>query len=284
MDITLRMVEQRDLDSCGRICFDAFHSIASKHGFNADFPSAEISTGLLTGLSQHPGFYGVVAEVNGEVVGSNFVDERGSIGGIGPVTVAPGVQDLGVGRHLMEHVIARADGKGMALRLTQAAYHSRSLSLYSKLGFAVREPLCVMQGEGSASVPDGRTVRPAEVGDQTACSALCRAVHGHERDGEFADAVSQGLARVVEHGGRITGYASLLGYFGHAVAESNDDLKALIAGSGEIQGPGFLLPARNGEVMRWCLENGLCVKHTATLMARGDYQEPVGAFLPSILY
>ena len=40
------------------------------------------------------------SEREGNVLGSAFVDERGVIAGIGPVTVDPDVQDVGVGRAL----------------------------------------------------------------------------------------------------------------------------------------------------------------------------------------
>jgi hypothetical protein len=127
-------------------------------------------------------------------------------------------------------------------------------------------------------------VRPATAADLKACNAVCQEVHGHDRAGELSDAVGQGSALVVESDGAITGYATLVGYFGHAVAATNDDLKALIAASPGYPGPGFLLPARNAEVLRWSLENGLKVSHVATLMTRGEYREPNGAYLPSILY
>lgn len=284
MDVTIRPASEQDIEACGEICFEAFRAIATQHGFIPDFPSAEIPKGLLAALHQHPGFYGVVAEVDGVVVGSNFVDERGPVGGIGPVTVALQMQDRGIGRMLMEHLVQRGNEKGMPLRLTQAAYHARSLSLYAKLGFEVREPLCVMRGDIHASLPAERTVRAATHDDRSRCSVLCRSIHGHDRDGELLDAINQGSAMVVEGAKGITGYATLIGYFGYAIAESNHDLKALIAASGAIQGPGFLLPARNAELMEWCLENGLRIGHVATLMSRGEYHEPEGAFLPSILY
>ena len=37
-------------------------------------------------------------------------------------------------------------------------------------------------------------------------------------------------------------------------------------------------------MVRWCLEHGLRVTQPLTLMSRGLYNEPAGAFLPSILY
>src|SRR5687768_13862287 len=98
-------------------------------------------------LLGHRGFYSVVAEVNGGVVGSNFLDERSTVVGVGPVTVDPKVQDGGVGRALMQDVLRRAADRGApGVRLLQAAYHNRSLSLYAKLGFQVRDLLACMQG------------------------------------------------------------------------------------------------------------------------------------------
>ena len=89
---------------------------------------------------------------------------------------------------------------------------------------------------------------------------------------------------MVERGGRLTGYATAIGFFGHAVGESNEELKALIAAAPEFPGPGFLLPTRNGELFRWCLDRGLRVVQPMTLMSQGFYREPTGAWLPSILY
>ena len=94
----------------------------------------------------------------------------------------------------------------------------------------------------------------------------------------------QGSATVVERLGRITGYSTGIGWFNHAVAETNDDLKALIGAATGFLGPGFLVPSRNGELFRWCLSQGLRISTQATLMTIGLYNEPAGAYLPSILY
>ena len=166
----------------------------------------------------------------------------------------------------------------------QAAYHSRSLSLYTKLGFVVREPLAVLQGHPPGSQVDGYVVRTAKEADVDAANELSRRVHGHDRANELRDAVGQGTSVVVEHEGRITGYATSIGFFGHAVGETTEDLKALIAATPSFPGPGFLLPMRNAELFRWCLDQGLRVVQPMTLMSVGPYQEPRGAFLPSILY
>jgi hypothetical protein len=99
-----------------------------------------------------------------------------------------------------------------------------------------------------------------------------------------AAAISAGTARLVEHDGRITGYTTGIGFFGHTVGESNEEIKALIGTADQIEGPGFLLPTRNSELLRWCLAKGLRIVQPMTLMSRGLYQEPRGAFFPSILF
>ena len=285
MSVTLRPGTPADAEPCGMICYAAFKVIAEAHNFPPAFPSPEVAIRLLSELLAHLGFYAVVAELDGRVVGSNFVDERSPIAGIGPITVDPALQNRTIGRQLMQQVIERvAQRRFPGVRLVQAAYHSRTLALYAKLGFIVREPLATMQGSPLGLHIPGYTVRSAAAEDLTACNEVCRSVHGHDRGGELADAIQQHTAVVVEHAGRITGYATSIAFFGHAVGETNEALKALIGAAPVIPDPGFLLPIRNGDLFRWCLDHGLRVLQTNTLMSMGLYNTPAGAFLPSILY
>jgi len=236
-------------------------------------------------LISHPGFYGVVAESDGKIVGSNFLDERSLIAGVGPITIDPEVQNRSIGRKLMLDVMDRAAQKGFpGVRLHQATYHNRSLGLYSKLGFEIRELVSNVQGPAFEAQIEGSRVRPAAESDLEVCNRLCRWVHGHDRGGELQDAIGQGTAKVVERSGRITGYTSILGFLGHSVGETNEDLKALIGSGTEFMGPGLLLPSRNGELLRWCMEHGLRINQPLTLMTLGLYNEPAGPYLTSVLY
>jgi hypothetical protein len=130
----------------------------------------------------------------------------------------------------------------------------------------------------------GYTVRQATPADLTACNQVCLRVHGHTREGEVRDAIQQGGASVVEHDHRITGYATGIAFFGHAVGETNNEIKALIGAAPFFAGPGFLVPTRNAELLRWCLNQGLRITQPMTLMSVGLYSEPRGAFLPSIAF
>jgi GNAT superfamily N-acetyltransferase len=281
----LRRATPDDAVACGQICYDAFAAINDAHGFPRDFPSVDVTVGLLRGLLEHPGFYGVVAERDGTVVGSNFLDERSTVVGIGPISVDPAVQNQGVGRRLMQDVIDRAAARHVpSVRLCQSAFHRRSMCLYTTLGFRTREPLSVMNGAPLNRTIPGYRVRAAERSDLDVCNAVCFDVHGFERGGELQDAIDQKSATVVERDGRITGYATAIGFFAHSVARSNQDLIALIAAAPEFTGPGFLLPTRNYEVFAWCLANGLRLIAPMTLMTTGQYSEPAGAYLVCVLY
>ena len=284
-DVVIRQATPEDGPVCGKICYDAFSAINAEHNFPCDFPGPEAAIGLMSSLFATPGFYCVVAEHEGRILGSNALDERSTIAGIGPITVDPHVQNHGAGKKMMHAVMDRAVARGSAgMRLVQAAFHNRSFALYTGLGFDVREPLCCLQGRTVERQIPGCAVRAAEPGDLEACNALARQVHGFDRSIELAQGILHKTAIVVERAGRITGYASFLAFFGHTTAETNVDLQALIASADSFAGPGILLPSRNSAVLRWCLANGLRVVQPMTLMTLGLYNEPAGAWMPSVLY
>ncbi len=161
MNIHLRTATSADAATLGDICFRAFHTLATAHGFAPDFPSAEAATGMMRGLVVHRGFFSVVAEIEGRVVGSNFLDCRGPISAVGPITVDPTVQNEGVGRAMMEAVLQRSRELNFpGIRLVQAGYHTRSLALYLKLGFTAREHLACLKGEAIGRRVSGCAVRP----------------------------------------------------------------------------------------------------------------------------
>jgi hypothetical protein len=284
-ELAIRTAVPEDALACGQICFDAFSTINQAHNFPCDFPGPEVATGVLTMMFSNPGFYCVVAEQGGRIVGSNCLDERSVIAGVGPITIDPAVQSIGIGRTLMRAVMDRATQRGApGIRLVQAAFHNRSLSLYTTLGFDVREPLSCMQGRTSSRSVSGCTVRPAQPSDLDACNTLSHRVHGFDRGVELAQAIQQGTAKVVEREGRISGFASDLALFGYATAETNLDLQALIASVESFGGSGILVPMRNHLLFRWCLSNGLRVVQPMTLMSAGLYNDPSGAWLPTITF
>lgn len=285
MNLVIRPAKPEDAQICGAICYNAFKVIADAHHFPPDFPNAEVTVGLMGYAFSAAGVFAVVAEENGQIVGSNILWENGLIGGVGPITVDPVCQNADVGKKLMEQVLHRAEEIKLAgLRLVQAAYHNRSLALYTKLGFDVREPLSVIQGPAPGIRFPGHDVRAGNEADLNACNQLCYKIHGHDRGHEIVGAIHTGTFVVVEYDGKIIGYTTQVGFLGHTIAATNTGLKALIGAAANFSGPGFLLPSRNAEVLRWCLQNGLRIVEPMTLMSKGLYNEPAGAFLPSVLY
>lgn len=72
---------------CGTICYEAFKAIAEQHNFPASYTSPEVAVARMVERLTHPGLYAVVAELDERIVGSNFLDERSPIAGLGPITV-----------------------------------------------------------------------------------------------------------------------------------------------------------------------------------------------------
>jgi len=284
MAVLFRNAEPDDLPACASAMYEAFKDIADRHNFPPDFPSAEIAGGLLGFMLDTAGFTATVAEEDGSVMGSIFVSHRSTVGGISVITVDPKFQNHTVGRQLMDQGMTLLRERGhKRQQLVQAGYHNRSLCLYAKLGFEASEMLSNMSGEPISAKVEGRTVRAATSDDVEACNALCRKVHGFDRAGELAAAVAQGGATVAESAGGITGYSTSVGFVGHGVGETNDDLKALIAAAKEFAGPGILIPTANGELFRWCLENGLRLVQQMTLMDTAPVGPANGVYWPSVL-
>ena len=283
MDFTTRPATAADADACGRIIYEAFKGIADAHSFPRDVPSVEFGQHLAGSFIAHPAIFGVVAESEGRIIGSNFLDERDAIRGVGPITVDPAIQKRGVGRRLMQEVIDR--GKSApSVRLLQDAYNTLSMPLYASLGFDVKEPVVFIAGEPKGHPSARSEVRPMRTEDIAACADLCRSVHGHGRAHELEDNVNAHKPYVVVRGGNITAYG-LASFFGHGVAETEQDMRDLLAGiaAASSEPISFLLPTRQANLFRWCLGQGMRVVKPMTFMVMGEYQEPRGCWFPSIL-
>jgi GNAT superfamily N-acetyltransferase len=290
MSLRIRPIEQNDAKICGKIAYEAHKTISSSHGYPSEQPSEEFGIGLIRSLLGNPNSWGALAERQGKTLGSIFLHKfpPSPVAVIGPLTVHPSAEGYGVGRMLMDAALSQARKQNHdQIRLVQSPSHIRSFVLYTKSGFTLREPLFLMQGqplkEGiNASGIDVRLVRDED--DISLCNEICKSVIGFTRETELRQAKDQGVAIMVERDSVISGYAAGMGIMCHAVARSNEDLKALIANASAFSGPGFLAPARNREVISWLLDNGFQIGWPANLMTIGPYQEPLAPFLPSLAY
>lgn len=288
--MNIRPITPADAENVGKNLYSAFCGIADQHNFPHDFPSGDAAMQMAQMCIHNPDTLGIVAETeSGEFLGSNFLWRHNPIYGVGPISVVPNAQSKGIGRELMNKVI-EAGKEAPGIRLVQDAFNTTSLSLYASVGFEVKEPLVIMQGVplDKASVSPQTQVRLLAAEDYDACDALCQKIHGFDRGGELKF-IAQMLPGVVAlREGRIVAYASApnLWQLNHAVAETTDDMQNLLIGAANLTGQpiSILLPTRQAELFRWCLNQKLRVVKPMTLMSMGDYQEPRGCFLPSVLY
>jgi predicted N-acetyltransferase YhbS len=288
MALIIRSIRQDDAEMCGKIGFQAHKAISSAHGYPSEQPSLEFAVGMIRTLLANPNSWGALAERDGQILGSIFLHlfPPSPVAAIGPLTVDPSAQG-GVGRALMEASLMEARKRSYdQVRLVQSPSHLRSFVLYTKCGFILREPLFLMRGNPVPSIVGKKhDVRAARSEDISACNEICISVHGFSREIELRQAIDQQVASVnIDNTGNITGYAAGIGWLGHAVAKTNEVLKALVANASAIIGPGFFVPGRNSDLIRWLLDAGFRMVWPANLMTVGNYQDPTAPFLPSIAY
>ena len=270
----------------GRICYEAFKDISDKHHFPTDFHSAAFARQIMGMLIQRETEYGVTAMVDGQPAGSNFLLTADEVAGLGPISVEVSLQGRGVGRALMQSVIDHGRSSGIVMiRLLQDAFNMTSLALYASLGFDTKHPVALMD-VAPGEEPDP-TVRPVTPDDLPVIEEMSRGIYRANRRGEVGSNIGgpfQPFAR--ERNGRIVGYYTL-GMLGHGVAETEDDMFALLREVARQAPPDArrcLLPIREGSLYRRCLEAGFRNVKVMNLMALGPYEEPEGVWLPSVLY
>ena len=283
MPAELRPATPADVPEMGRILYEAFYDIATRHGFPPDFPSVEVGVQVAGMFEQIEDIYSVAAADRGGIRGSNHVLLFDEVAGIGPITVDVAAQGDGIGRTLMLDVIRTAREAGFeGIRLQQDSFNMRSLALYASLGFDLREPTAMMHlapAQGS-----DENVRRAAPDDADAMDALCRQVYGVSRKNEISALMGAGLPAVVLNRGGIKAY--LIGTpLGHGVAQSDDDLVTVMSAMGAVLPDAHcFLPIRSAELYRKALAAGHRNVKVMNLMSFGPYQAPEGTYAPSVMF
>jgi ribosomal protein S18 acetylase RimI-like enzyme len=289
--ITIRPARDTDAHACGRICYEGFRAVTERHGYPLVFASHEIATRRLAAFIAHPAIFAVVAEADDRerrIVGFNFLSERDPIRAIGPIGVDPAVDGQGIGRRLMAAALERARG-ARGVRLVQESYNVQSFALYVALGFEARESLVVVAGTPAlAALGPEWEIRPLRETDIPACEALHVRVHGYSRTNELRDALAAGAPVAALRNSRVCAFLTMPTSWqaNHGVAVTDEDLQALILGAARLRPEpmSFMLPVRRAALLRWCLAHGLRAIRPMMLMAMGEYREPDGAYVPSVLY
>ncbi|MBV8747503.1 MAG: GNAT family N-acetyltransferase [Xanthobacteraceae bacterium] len=290
MEITIRPATGADAEACGRICYEGFRTVTDRHGYPPVFASVDVATRRLAAFIANPSVFGLVAELRSErrIAGFNFLSERDPIRAIGPIAVDPSLHAYGIGRRLMQAALDRARG-APSVRLVQESYNIQSFSLYASLGFDAREVYAVVTGTPARAplAPDWE-VRPLREGDIPACETMQLRVLGYSRTNELRETLATGAPVAALREGRLLAYASMPTNWqaNHAMAETEEDLQALLLGAAQIQQEplALLIPVRRAELFRWCLTQGLRAVRPMTLMSVGEYRDPRGTYVPSVLY
>jgi ribosomal protein S18 acetylase RimI-like enzyme len=291
LPITIRSMSPDDIDVVAPVITRAFDVVNARYGYPSEFPEPCVSV-LMSRyyLSQDPKGC-IVAEQDGNICGSVFSRRRGDRVSIGPVTVDPGSQAIGVGRRMMQ-AIFDLHPDAASFRLSQAAFNKESFSLYSKTGFVAAEQLLRLDRPPApvASEDDEPHVRVVAAESAPLVAELDRRLTGAERERELPTLF--GMGRVYVHGddSDIQGYLATMPtpgptFLGPAVAHSEAQLAALVRAALRDIGPhasALHLPARFAPTIDECFRLGFRLFCLETFMVRGEWRTAPVFYLHSM--
>jgi GNAT superfamily N-acetyltransferase len=211
--VAVRRLEERDLaaaDRIFRLAFGTFLGVPDPASFGGDmdFVGARWRTGPGNTLA---------AELDGELVGSNFVTDWGSVGFFGPLTIRPDVWDRGVATSLMERtldIFARLDVRHAGL--FTFCHSPKHIYLYQKFGFWPRflTPLMVKPVVTEPGTSPAMLFSQLPASEQAAALDACRALTGSIYDGLDPSSEIQAVQReqlgdtlLVWDGSRLASFA-----------------------------------------------------------------------------
>jgi predicted N-acetyltransferase YhbS len=176
--------------------------------------------------------FGLVAECNGAVVGSIMAWHFGiDFATIGMVIVSPALQGRGLGRRLMDEMMARLEGRSIVLNATD-----EGLPLYRKLGFieigTIYQHQAVAGVVPLADLRPGERVRPTGGADDMLADLYSRA-GGMDRSALFEALAAEGSTVVLTRDHVPEGFAQQRRFgrgwlIGPVVAPDADGAKVLI--------------------------------------------------------
>ena len=274
------------LNDLARICHRAFNTLHEHHRIDANVPTEDVGRLIIGGVLHRPDYVGVVAVDNGRILGSNFLLLADEVCGVGPITVDPDVQSRGVGKVLMQWAIdeaRRRRGPRPHVRLVQEAVNAASLSLYARLGFEWRDAAALMHPAPAGA--DDPSVRPLTRDDLAQVERLSAQHYGYSRANDAAQLLKMEMPGFVrERGGRVVAY-QLATLFGHAAADSDDDLLALVAQTARRVPPPMavvIVPMSQSPLFRAALSRGFRMAKVLNYMSLESFRPVHGPALPSI--
>lgn len=277
-----------DVPHVATIFRDAFNDVYKRRGFGPVVTDDAVGAVIAdTYRDLDPGGC-IVVTVDGEIAGSGFLHPRGVTGGAGPITIAPGFQGLGVGRALMEELVARSDAAGVtSLRLIQDAFNEVAYALYSVTGFVGREVLLRASFRSRRLGRIAGDVRRAYRGDLARVRAIENELLGIDRPQDHALLLRLGELFLAPDGMLVRIVRGNVTVLGPLVAGSLEGALALIAAATTDLNPHsdvrLLVPARCDDLVRELLVNYKLEIHSlCTYMVRGSWSGARGYYVPTL--
>src|SRR5437763_6601592 len=141
LDVSVRPLQENDLsaaDHIMRLAFGTFIGLPEPTAFMGD--ASYVRTRWLADPTA-----AFAAEVGGELVGSNFATNWGSVGFFGPLTIRPDFWDQGVGKRLMEPIMELFNKWGTKhAGLFTFPHSQKHVGLYQRFGFWPRFLTAIM--------------------------------------------------------------------------------------------------------------------------------------------
>ena len=268
--------------------FLAFYDVALRHAQPPVVRTPADARGYVRHLLTFDPLGGLVAEVDGEVVGMAWLHARGPVATLGPLAVDPDMQGRGIGRALLARCIELAGPRVPQLRLVHESYNAASLGLYLRAGFRVVAPLVELElapdVRAGAVTPSSARLRDAVAADRALLVERDSRAFGASRPQNVDLYLRRGRALVAERGTAPAGYAFGIGfgrvaYLGSASAEDGEVLLELLASlATALQGDGTavraLVPAGDRRLVDGLLGIGFRVLRACHYMVRGGGTAP----------
>jgi ribosomal protein S18 acetylase RimI-like enzyme len=208
----------------------------------------------------HPSCRAVVAEVDGEIVGTGVTTVNGPVAWIGTIWVAPAWRRGGLGTALTGATIEEAEAASARTLLLVATEAGRPL--YEGLGFEVQSWYVTLEAPGVGAAPAATMgpprLRAFDTADLASMASLDRAATGEDRGHLLSAFASPASARVLDGRDGIAGFVVRAPWGGGAtIAPAASDAAAILQARRVAAGPGRRVRA------------GLLAENTAGLAVLG---------------
>jgi len=257
---------------------------------------------MLLAQGLQDGFEGFVAvDASGTIVGSNLVELRDEVAGVGPISVKTDVASKGIGRMLMQAVMraAQRNGKGI-VRLHAIGSNNKSSSLYLSCGFDPVVTCGHYEGVCTAAPPEGQGFIFHDLSAKyvDGCDELHKRVYGCSRRNDIKAMISHPAPGgvVSDARGKVVAYSTGCFLSGHSVAttfeafqfmtvEMSKKIEEARSAGAPLPPCTFFVPHTYPDVLRWLARSGFRLVRQVVQMGYGPDKTPQeGFYMPAIQY